>query len=117
MRIALCLAVLVAAGTALGAEPKAKPNVVVIVADELGPRDLGCTGSTYYKTPNLDAFAKQGVKQDEAYVGTFPEWVPFATTSSNKLIEAPSMLAPFVGQFGFEPNGYHTFAQIGRAHV
>ena len=52
---------------AAAAEPKAKPNVVIIVADELGARDLGCTGSTYYKTPNLDAFAKRGVKLDEAY--------------------------------------------------
>ncbi len=44
-----------------------KPNVVLIVIDDLGQRDLGCYGSTYHKTPNLDAFAKQGVKLTDAY--------------------------------------------------
>lgn len=45
----------------------AKPNVVLIVIDDLGQRDLGCYGSTYHKTPNLDAFAKSGVKITDAY--------------------------------------------------
>ena len=31
-----------------------KPNVVLIVIDDLGQRDLGCYGSTFYKTPNID---------------------------------------------------------------
>lgn len=45
----------------------AKPNVVLIVIDDLGQRDLGCYGSTYHKTPHLDAFAKSGVKLTDAY--------------------------------------------------
>jgi arylsulfatase A-like enzyme len=31
-----------------------RPNVVLIVADDLGWADLGCYGSTFYRTPNLD---------------------------------------------------------------
>lgn len=45
----------------------AKPNVVLVVIDDLGQTDLGCYGSTYHKTPHLDAFAKSGVMLKEAY--------------------------------------------------
>jgi len=88
MRFALGFALLFAAGTTLGAEPKAKPNVVVIVADELGPRDMGCTGSTYYKTPNLDAFAKAGVKLEEAYLGSSSGAFPAKVGPEHKLLPA-----------------------------
>jgi len=43
------------------------PNVVLILADDLGVRDLGCFGSTYYETPNLDRLASQGVRLTNAY--------------------------------------------------
>ncbi len=45
----------------------AKPNVVLIVIDDLGQTDLGCYGSKYHKTPHLDAFAKSGLKITDAY--------------------------------------------------
>ncbi|MBX3398737.1 MAG: sulfatase-like hydrolase/transferase [Gemmataceae bacterium] len=45
----------------------AKPNVILILADDLGAADLGCYGSTFHKTPHLDAFAKQGVKFSQGY--------------------------------------------------
>ncbi len=93
MRIACCL-ILLTLGVATAAEPKAKPNVVIIVADELGPRDLGCTGSTYYKTPNLDAFAKQGVKLDEAYVGHFSGALPSNVATGHKLLPASAAPSP-----------------------
>ena len=38
-----------------------KTNVVFILIDDLGWRDLGCYGSAYYKTPNIDRLAKEGV--------------------------------------------------------
>ena len=44
-----------------------KPNVVLIVVDDLGWMDLGCYGSSFYETPNLDAFAKTGVRFTCAY--------------------------------------------------
>lgn len=37
------------------------PNILIILADDLGWRDLGCTGSDLYKTPNIDRIAAQGV--------------------------------------------------------
>jgi arylsulfatase A-like enzyme len=42
-------------------------NVVFIFADDLGARDLGCYGSTFYETPNLDRLASQGAKFTQAY--------------------------------------------------
>jgi arylsulfatase A-like enzyme len=45
----------------------AQPNVVLILADDLGARDLGCFGSTYYETPNLDRLASRGVRLTHAY--------------------------------------------------
>jgi arylsulfatase A len=45
----------------------AKPNVVLILADDLGAADLGCYGSPFHKTPHLDALAKQGVRFTDGY--------------------------------------------------
>ncbi len=39
-----------------------KPNVIVILTDDLGANDLGCCGSKYHQTPNLDRLAKSGVR-------------------------------------------------------
>ena len=44
-----------------------KTNVVFILIDDLGWRDLGCYGSAYYKTPNIDRLAKEGVQFTDAY--------------------------------------------------
>ena len=47
--------------------PAKKPNILLILADDLGARDLGCFGSTYYETPNLDRLASRGVRLTNAY--------------------------------------------------
>src|SRR5215510_9740734 len=44
-----------------------KPNVIVFLADDLGWADLGCYGSTFYETPNLDRMASQGMRFTQAY--------------------------------------------------
>jgi arylsulfatase A-like enzyme len=44
-----------------------KWNVVMILADDLGWRDLGCTGSTFYETPALDRLRSQGMRFTQAY--------------------------------------------------
>jgi hypothetical protein len=45
----------------------ARPNVIVIMADDLGAEGLGCYGSTSYSTPNLDRMAAEGVRFNNAY--------------------------------------------------
>src|SRR5438046_950984 len=39
-----------------------RPNIVFILADDLGWADLGCQGSAYYETPHIDRLAKQGMR-------------------------------------------------------
>ncbi len=46
------------------------PNIVFIMADDLGWADLGCYGSKYHKTPNVDALAKGGARFTNAYAGS-----------------------------------------------
>ena len=43
------------------------PNLVFILIDDLGIKDLGCFGSDYYETPNCDLLAKQGMRFTNAY--------------------------------------------------
>jgi arylsulfatase A len=44
-----------------------KPNFLFILADDLGWSQLGCYGSQYYETPNIDRLATQGMKFTDAY--------------------------------------------------
>ena len=44
-----------------------RPNVVFFLVDDLGWRDLGCYGSSFHETPNIDRFAQEGVRFTEAY--------------------------------------------------
>lgn len=46
-----------------------KPNVVLIVADDLGYRELGCFGQKRIRTPNLDQLATQGMRLTQHYSG------------------------------------------------
>lgn len=46
---------------------KRKPNIVLINVDDLGWKDLGFMGSTYYETPNIDTLAKEGLVFTNAY--------------------------------------------------
>jgi arylsulfatase A-like enzyme len=45
----------------------AQPNILLILIDDLGARDLGCFGSTFYETPNLDRLAAEGMLFTNAY--------------------------------------------------
>lgn len=46
------------------------PNVVFILADDLGYGDLGCYGQTVIWTPNLDRLAREGLRFTQAYAGS-----------------------------------------------
>lgn len=66
----LALALLAALALPLDAAPAAdtsKPNFIFILIDDLGYSDLGCYGSKFYRTPNLDRMAAQGMKFSAAY--------------------------------------------------
>ena len=51
------------------AQPAARPNLVFILADDLGYGDLGCYGQKKISTPHIDALASQGTRFTSAYAG------------------------------------------------
>ncbi len=46
-----------------------KPNILVILCDDLGYGDVGCYGQEYISTPNLDKMAREGMRFTQAYCG------------------------------------------------
>ena len=70
----------------LGAAAAPKPNIVYILADDLGFAELGCNGSDRYKTPNIDALANSGVRFTRFYT------VPLC---------GPSRALILTGRYGF----------------
>jgi arylsulfatase A-like enzyme len=46
---------------------EAPPNVILILIDDMGATDLGCTGSKTYQTPNIDRLAADGMRFNVAY--------------------------------------------------
>lgn len=63
------LAVILHAFSILSSEP-ALPNIIFIIADDLGYGDLGCYGQNKIKTPNLDRLASEGIRFTQHYCGS-----------------------------------------------
>ena len=63
-----------------------RPNVILIMADDLGIEALGCYGGASYNTPNLDRLAAEGVRFDDAHS------VPLCT---------PTRVALMTGKYNF----------------
>lgn len=70
MRLIACVGIFILAigdtGMASAAEAARKPNIVFVLADDLGYSDLGCYGSEI-ETPNLDSLAANGVRFSQFY--------------------------------------------------
>lgn len=110
-------------------QPAKKPNIIIILADDLGWGDVGFHGSAI-KTPNIDKFAKDGVVLNRYYTApicsptraglltgrypnrvgiretTIPPWSDFGLDTAEQLI--PQMLAEA---------GYRNRALIGKWHL
>ena len=52
------------------AQTTPKPNIVLILADDLGYGDLGCYGQAKIRTPNIDRLAAEGMRFTQAYAGS-----------------------------------------------
>ena len=87
-------ALLAALTLSLGLCAQARPNVLVIIADDMGYGDLSCYGSEQVTTPNLDALAASGARCTDGYVSAS--------------VCAPSRAGLLTGRyqnrFGFEHN-------------
>lgn len=65
----LTLAAFVALACSASAQSPANPNIVVILADDLGWADLSCYGNQFNETPNLDRLAAEGLRFTQFYAG------------------------------------------------
>jgi arylsulfatase A-like enzyme len=84
---------LISFSTAHGNE---KPNVIVLLADDLGYSDLGCQGSEDVMTPNIDSIANNGIRFTDGYV-TAPQCGPS---------RAGLLAGRHQSTFGFESNEF-----------
>ncbi|WP_442506548.1 sulfatase-like hydrolase/transferase [Novipirellula sp. SH528] len=95
MRYALLVAIApVAFNHVTAATATGKPNIIVIMADDMGYADTGFTGATDIQTPNLDTLAKSGVTFTSGYV-THPYCGPS---------RAGLLSGRYQQRFGFETN-------------
>ncbi|MDC1107168.1 sulfatase-like hydrolase/transferase, partial [Prolixibacteraceae bacterium] len=67
-KILLTLAMLAVGSEA--ASTREKPNIIILLADDLGYGDLSCYGNTRIATPRIDRMAKEGLKFDQFYAGS-----------------------------------------------
>ena len=96
---------------AVGAHPlfsavpaiESKPNIVFILADDLGWTDLGVMGSDYYETPNIDRLASEGMLLDNAYAAA-------ANSAPSRACMMTGMYTPRHGVYTVSPpdRGDHT---------
>ena len=89
-----------------------RPNIVFILADDLGWSDLVCYGNRFYETPNIDRMAREGMRFTDAYAaapvcsptrasilsGRYPaaigltEWIPGKRSTPRERLLAPEYL-------------------------
>jgi len=122
-----------------------KPNVIFILLDDFGYSDLGCYGSKFYETPNIDRLARLGTRFTDAYAacpvssptraaimtGKYPvntgitDWIPGRQATSGGLKEDKLIALPFKQQLEHDEftiaeilkkNGYSTMIS-GKWHL
>lgn len=70
MKISICIALMMVLGVISGQATAAdKPNLIWVMADDLGYGDLGCYGQQVITTPHLDRMAKEGLRFTHFYAG------------------------------------------------
>ncbi|MCX6335426.1 MAG: arylsulfatase [Bacteroidia bacterium] len=97
----LLFASLAAAGCAPSKKEKPLPNVVFILADDLGYGDLSCFGQQKFSTPNIDRIAQQGMLFRQHYTGCTVS----APSRSCLMTGLHTGHTPIRGNKGWEPEG------------
>ncbi len=70
MQKLICLIVVVLSASGLVAAEESRPNIIFILADDLGPGDIGCYGGQQVPTPNIDRLAVEGTRFTQFYVAS-----------------------------------------------
>jgi arylsulfatase A-like enzyme len=118
-----------------------RPNFVLIVLDDFGWADLGCYGSTYHETPNIDSLARRGLRFTNGYAacpvcspsraaimtGRYParlqltDWLPGRADRPSQMLRRPPIrqqlpLEETTLAEALKPAGYSS-ASIGKWHM
>ncbi len=93
-RLPFLLAALVAGAALQAADTPARPNIVFIVADDLGYGDVGAYGATRIRTPNIDRLAAEGVRFTNGYA-------PSSTCT-------PTRYSMFTGEYAWRQSSKRT---------
>lgn len=137
-RLAVTVLLLLALTNLSAAAP---PNVVLIVADDLGAMDLGCYGSKFHRTPHLDKLAADGMRFTQSYsacpvcspsraaimTGQYPprfqltDWLPGRGDRPDQRLKRPTLrnhlpLEATTIAESLKPAGY-VCASIGKWHL
>lgn len=86
----------------------AKPNIILIMADDVGWESFGCYGGEDYKTPHIDSLAAQGIRFTHCYS------TPICTTSRVKLMTGQYNFRNYT-HFGYLNPTQKTFGQLLKA--
>jgi arylsulfatase A len=78
-----------------------RPNIIFIIADDLGYGDVGCYGQAKIETPNIDQLAKEGLRYTQFYSGT----TVCAPSRASLMTGLHSGHAPVRGNKGTQPEG------------
>lgn len=121
-------------------KPASRPNVLFILVDDLGWKDLSCYGSWFYETPNIDRLAKRGFRFTQAYAahpvcsptraaimtGKHPtrlnitDWIPGQNPKNRKLLGPTDIHALPLQEItiaeALQQQGYKTFF-AGKWHL
>lgn len=94
---------------AAGCAPKqeTRPNIILVLADDMGAECLGCYGGTSYNTPHLDALAERAIRYENMHA------TPLSTPSRVQLMTGVYNDRNYVN-FGYMNDDDHTFAHLAR---
>lgn len=85
---------------------QAKPNIILIIADDLGYGDLGCYGQQKIRTPHIDRLATQGIRMEQFYAGT----TVCAPSRASLMTGKHTGHTTVRGNRGFQPEGQFPLA-------
>ncbi len=139
--LALLLGLLLSVLAAFSAATPPRLNIVLFLIDDLGWRDIGANGSTYYQTPHIDRLAREGVRFTDAYAacavcsptraavltGKYParilltDWLPSGRWAPNAKLQSGRFVRglpaeEFTLAEALREAGYRT-AHIGKWHL
>ncbi len=138
--LALAVVALVCLASVVSAAAPARPNVILILADDLGWTDLACYGSDLHETPHLDRLAQEGMKFTQNYsactvcsptraalmTGKYPACLHITDWIPGLMPDNPKLLVPDWTKFlplteisiakVFKSAGYRT-GSIGKWHL